>query len=80
LNLTEARNAFPKVIDRVEHGDRVIITRHGKPAALIVKIDPTLLETRSILNDKEMMKKIKKAREDIEAGRLHSYQEVFGEK
>ncbi|MCL5773339.1 MAG: type II toxin-antitoxin system prevent-host-death family antitoxin [Firmicutes bacterium] len=80
LNLTEARNIFPKVINQVEQGDQVIITRHGKPAAIIIKIDANLLETKAILKSKEMMKKISRAKEDIKAGRLHSYKEAFGEK
>jgi prevent-host-death family protein len=79
LNLTEARNTFPKVIEDVEKGDQIIITKRGKPAAFIIKIDSNMLETVSIMEDREIMRKIKKAREDIKANRLHSYKEVFGE-
>ena len=80
LNLTEVRNRFPKIIHQVERGDQVIITRHGKPTAIIIKLDPNILETNAILKDKEMMKKIRSAKEDIKAGRLYSYQDVFGDK
>lgn len=78
LNLTEARNSFPQVINQVARGDHIIITKHGKPTAMILKIDANMLETTAILKDKAFMKKIRRAQQDIKAGRLYSYKEVFG--
>ena len=32
----EAKNKFGMLLDRVEHGEEIIITRHGKPVARLV--------------------------------------------
>ena len=31
--VAEAKNKFTHLLDRVEEGERVVITRHGKPVA-----------------------------------------------
>lgn len=36
--------ALPEILDRVEAGEEVTITRHGKPAAVVVR--PDALRTR----------------------------------
>ncbi len=33
----EAKNKLGSLLDRVEHGEEVLITRHGKPAARLVR-------------------------------------------
>lgn len=33
----EAKNTLGSLLDRVERGEEVLITRHGKPAAQLVK-------------------------------------------
>ena len=37
--VSEARALLPKIIDRVEAGDEVILTRHGRPVAVIRRPD-----------------------------------------
>lgn len=32
----EAKNTLGSLLDRVEHGEEIIITRHGKPVARLV--------------------------------------------
>jgi prevent-host-death family protein len=32
----EAKTRLPQLLDRVEHGETIIITRHGKPVAKLV--------------------------------------------
>ena len=32
----EAKNKFGMLLDRVEHGEEIIITRHGRPVARLV--------------------------------------------
>ena len=39
MSVSEARAALPRVLDRVENGDQVTITRHGRPAAVVVRPD-----------------------------------------
>lgn len=33
----EAKNTFGTLLDLVEHGEEVVITRHGKPVARMIK-------------------------------------------
>jgi antitoxin (DNA-binding transcriptional repressor) of toxin-antitoxin stability system len=44
LTVSEARAALPSVLDRVERGEEVTITRHGRPVAVVVR--PDLLNAR----------------------------------
>lgn len=43
-NVTDARASLPEILDRVEAGDEVTLTRHGRPVAVIVR--PAALRTR----------------------------------
>lgn len=38
-SVSEARATLPELLDRVEAGEEVTITRHGKPVAVMVKPD-----------------------------------------
>ncbi|MGI8984922.1 MAG: type II toxin-antitoxin system Phd/YefM family antitoxin [Acidimicrobiales bacterium] len=44
MSVSEARAGLPAVLDRVEAGEEVTITRHGKPVAVVVR--PDRLRTR----------------------------------
>ena len=39
LTMSEARASLSEVLDRVEAGEDVTITRHGRPVALVVRPD-----------------------------------------
>jgi prevent-host-death family protein len=39
LSVSEARAILPEVLDRVERGEEVTITRHGRPAAVLLRPD-----------------------------------------
>lgn len=39
MTVTEARAALPDVLDRVAAGEEVVITRHGRPVAVVVRPD-----------------------------------------
>ena len=43
---TEARASLPEILDLVEAGDEVMLTRHGKPVAVIVR--PDALRSRRV--------------------------------
>ena len=44
LTVTDARAALPAILDQVEAGDEVTITRHGRPIAVVVQ--PGALRSR----------------------------------
>jgi prevent-host-death family protein len=39
MTVSEARAALPDVLDRVERGEEVTLTRHGRPVAVVVRPD-----------------------------------------
>lgn len=45
MTVSEARAALPEVLNRVEDGEEITITRHGRPVAVIVR--PDIMWSRS---------------------------------
>ena len=39
MTVSEARAALPEVLDRVQAGEEVTLTRHGRPVAVVVRPD-----------------------------------------
>ena len=70
--LAEVKNRLSEVVERIEreHG-RVVITKHGRPAAVIVSIEDlrSLEETLEILGDPDLLAQIREAEADVAAGR-----------
>ena len=70
--LTELRPKLPKIMDRLsKYFDRCIITRHGKPEAVIISEEDyeSLLETLDILSDQKLVKDIRKAEMEMRQGK-----------
>lgn len=63
-SLRDVRDHLSEVIDRVEHQhERVVVTRNGKPAAVIVSPDDLaqLQETIDVLSDPQALADIREA-------------------
>ncbi len=63
-SLRDVRDHLSEVIDRVEHQhERVVITRNGKPAAVILSPDDLaqLQETIDVLSDPQALADIREA-------------------
>lgn len=71
MPLADVKNRLSEVVDRLEreHG-RVVITKHGRPAAVVLSIADLegLEETLEILSDKALTRRIGAARGQIEGG------------
>jgi antitoxin YefM len=71
LPLADVKNRLSEVVERLEreHG-RVVITKHGRPAAVVLSIADLegLEETLEILSDRPLMTRVKKAAKEIDAG------------
>lgn len=71
LPLADVKNRLSEVVERLEreHG-RVVITKHGRPAAVVLSIDDLegLEETLDILSDPRLMRRIRKATAELDAG------------
>jgi antitoxin (DNA-binding transcriptional repressor) of toxin-antitoxin stability system len=45
LTVSQARASLPELLNRVEEGEEVTITRHGRPVAVLVR--PDILRSRA---------------------------------
>jgi prevent-host-death family protein len=83
LGVREARARFSELLESAKfHGREFLIERAGKPLAVIIGADQylemqselaTLQEERSA----DGRKRLRRAKADIEAGRLHPHDEIF---
>lgn len=71
LPLSSVKAHLSELVDRVEdQHDRVVLTRNGKPAAVLISHDDleSLEETLSILSDPALMSQIHKSEQDLAVG------------
>lgn len=71
LPLATVKAQLSTLVDQVEDThDRVLITRNGKPAAILISPEEleSLEETLEILSDPAAMKRIRKAQREVESG------------
>ncbi|MDD3726091.1 MAG: type II toxin-antitoxin system Phd/YefM family antitoxin [Candidatus Ratteibacteria bacterium] len=79
VTVKELRPELHNVIQNIDTKlERYIITKHGKPVAVMMSIDDyeSLLETLEILSDKEAVKRIKRAKRQIKEGKTISIEEL----
>jgi antitoxin YefM len=71
MPLAEVKNRLSEVVDRLEreHG-RVIITKHGRPAAVVITIEDLedLEETLNVMSDPKLMRRVRQAQSEIDTG------------
>ncbi len=72
LSLADVKNRLSEVVERLEreHG-RVVITKHGRPAAVMLSIEDleSLEETLAILSDSSLMRDVKQSAREARAGK-----------
>lgn len=71
LPLAEIKSKLSEIVDRVQqHHERIVLTRNGRPAAVILSPDDleALEETIELLSDADAMREIQRAREEIDRG------------
>jgi prevent-host-death family protein len=70
--LADAKNRLSEGVERLEreHG-RVVITKHGRPAAVMLSVDDleSLEETLEILSDPTLMRSIRRAKREVQSGK-----------
>ncbi len=71
LTTSEAREKFLHLVDEVEDGDQVIITKRGVPKAVIVNFEQlqTLKAVARLWQDPEALRAMRSALDDVRAGR-----------
>jgi prevent-host-death family protein len=75
MPLADVKNRLSEVVERLEkqHG-RVVITKHGRPAAVVLSVDDleSLEETLDILGDHALLSKIEKAMNELAEGKART--------
>lgn len=69
--LASVKSKFSEMVDRVEHThDRIIVTRNGRPAAVLISPDElaSLEDTLELLSDPTAMEELAASRRAYEAG------------
>lgn len=72
LTATEARQQFLKLLDEVREGERVVITRRGKPTAVLIDFEQhqLLSELARLWQDPQSLSHIRVAHEEARTGRV----------
>ena len=76
MSLSEAKAKLSGLVENVERRDEeVIITRNGRPAAVLVSPDEyeSWKETLAIRSDKELMREIRTGLAALKARKAHLY-------
>ena len=82
MPLRDVKNRLSEVVDQVEREhDRVVITKHGRPAAVVMSIDDlaSLEETLDIAGRPRLMRQIRASLAELAAGEteVHSKDELL---
>jgi antitoxin YefM len=71
MSLAAVKARFSELVDRVERQqDRVIVTRNGKPAAVLISPDDleSLEETLAVMSDRSVAAQIRESEKAIATG------------
>ncbi len=71
MALRDVKNRLSEVVDQVEREhDRVIITRHGKPAAVVISADDleSLEETLKVVSRPKLITQVRDSLGELAAG------------
>ena len=83
LPISEVKARLPELVTGIaDREEEVVVTRNGKPAAVLVNYAEyeRVKETIDILSDTDLMRQIRKSQAFYETGQKgHSFDEVFGE-
>ena len=82
IPVSEARQTLPLLVSRIgKVMDRIIITRKGKPAAVLMGVEEyeSWIETLEVVSRKKTMAGICTGLTDVKTGRTQSFEKVFGE-
>lgn len=83
LPISEVKTRLPELVTEVaEREEEIIVTRNGKPIAVIVSYEEyeRLKETLDVLSDRKLMKQIHQGERYLaRGGKGLSFEEVFGE-
>ena len=82
VSIKDAKNRLTELARLVEKGERIVVTRNGKPAARLVNYAEyeRLKETLDVLSDPDLMRQIRQSEAYFRSGKKGlSFEQVFGE-
>ena len=83
LPISEVKARLPELVSGVqERDDEVVVTRNGRPAAVLVNYHEyeRVKETLDVLSDPDLLRQIERSRAFYAAGKKGlSFEDVFGE-
>ena len=83
MPISEVKTRLPELVTGVEEREEeVVVTRNGKPAAVLVNYDEyeRLKGTLDVLSDPDLMKQVDQSKKFYAKGRQgQSFEAVFGE-
>jgi len=83
LPLAEAKAKLSRLVDRVvETDEEILITRNGRPAAILVSPDDyeAWKETRAVQSDRELLDEIRKGLRALrKGGRIYTLEELLAD-
>ena len=83
LPISEVKTRLPELVTDVEEREEeVVVTRNGKPAAVLVNYAEyeRVKETIDVLSDEDLMRQIRKSQDFYAAAKKgRSFEDVFGE-
>ena len=82
IAVSVARQTLPELVGRMRTLlDRVVITRNGKPEAVMMAFEEyeSWVETLELISRPETARGIREGLADLKAGRTRSFEDVFGE-
>ena len=71
MSLAAVKARFSELVDRVERQqDRVVVTRNGKPAAVLISADDleSLEETLAVMSDRSIAAQLRESQQAVAAG------------
>jgi len=80
VGVKEAHQRLARLIRAAEEGQQVVITRDGTPAAVLLgaREYSSLMATLEEMADPGALRALRDAEADAKAGRIYSYENVFG--
>ncbi len=80
VGVKEAHRKLPKLLRDAEAGRQIVVSRNGKPVAVVIgtKEYNSIMATLEEMADPRALQALREAQEDSAAGKIYTYEEVFG--
>jgi len=79
VNVRDLHDRTTEILRRVKEGDPVVVTRYGKPIAVIRDLAEEDLEGLAMMSDPKLRKGLEEARADVAAERVSDLDELIAE-